>query len=99
DDMVPITGDAKHPPVAQTIADWAKRDQCTGKTVRTFDKGDAYCDTYETCGEGAEVSLCVIRGGGHNWPGGIDVGFLGHVSTDLNANDAMWTFFKKHPLH
>jgi polyhydroxybutyrate depolymerase len=98
DDMVPIDGDAMHPSIAETTADWAKRDQCTGTPVRSFDKGDAYCDTHEKCAEDVEVSLCVVRGGGHNWPGGIDVGILGYVSKDLNANDAMWTFFQKHPL-
>ena len=46
---------------------------------------------------GADVVLCTIAGGGHQWPGGNAILGLGDKSDDLNATDAMWSFFVAHP--
>jgi polyhydroxybutyrate depolymerase len=98
DDEVPYAGDADHPPVADTIADWAKRDGCSDETEQTFNKGDTHCDTHTKCKAGVEVTLCTIEDGGHTWPGGVDLpDLLGKTTHDLIANDAMWEFFQKHP--
>ena len=47
----------------------------------------------------AEVVLYVIEGGGHTWPG-MDNGpaFLGASTMNINANEILWEFFKKHPM-
>jgi hypothetical protein len=42
--------------------------------------------------------VCTVEGGGHTWPGGTPVGFLGKTTKDLSATDMMWSFFQKHPL-
>lgn len=77
---------------------WVARNGCTGDAQTTFQNGEAECETWSSCDAGAEVTLCTISGGGHTWPGGETIPGLGHVSDDLIANDAMWTFFQKHPL-
>jgi polyhydroxybutyrate depolymerase len=57
--------------------------------------------TYEACRQGADVSMYVIADGGHTWPGSpYPAAFpdMGKVSTEVDATDAMWSFFERHPL-
>ncbi len=100
DMLVPYGGMPSYgfPPVDQMIGAWATRDACTDQPKETFMKGDATCMGRSACGDGAEVILCTIDGGGHTWPGGFPVASLGKTSTDLDATSAMWAFFKKHPM-
>ena len=85
--------------VADDITGWASRDHCTGAPVTTYDNGDASCITRSGCDGGADVVLCTIDGGGHQWPGGESVGILnGKKSDDLHATEAAWEFFAAHPL-
>jgi len=100
DSLVPYDGSTSmgFPPVLDTFHGWADRDGCTGAPTQTYAKGDATCSTYTQCAGGAEVTLCTIDGGGHTWPGGTPVPSLGVTSTDINATDAMWTFFSAHHL-
>jgi len=84
--------------VAETIAGWADRDQCpVGAPVQTYAMGDATCESRQGCAGGAEVTLCTIDGGGHQWPGGEPFPGGGFTSTDLIATDAIWAFFAAHP--
>lgn len=51
--------------------------------------------------DGAEVVLLTIDGGGHTWPGAVSRArtvALGTISYDVAANDAMWAFFRRHPM-
>jgi polyhydroxybutyrate depolymerase len=81
-------------PESHTI--WRDLDGCTGDPVETFNMGDSACSTYEACQGGAEVTLCSVTGGGHTWPGAdLDIGA---TTQDLDATDAMWDFFMRHPL-
>jgi polyhydroxybutyrate depolymerase len=99
DTLVPWDGSESlgFPSVMDTFHGWAQRDGCTGEPAQTYAHGDATCQTYSQCAAGAEVTLCTIDGGGHTWPGGTPVPSLGVTSTDINATDAMWSFFAAHP--
>jgi polyhydroxybutyrate depolymerase len=52
------------------------------------------------------VTLCTIEGGGHNWPGDIDLCELfpagclvsGYTTEDINASRAIWKFFAAHSM-
>ncbi len=49
--------------------------------------------------EGVEVVLYAIEGGGHTWPGGqqyLPKRIIGKTSKDIDANEVIWNFFKKH---
>jgi polyhydroxybutyrate depolymerase len=84
--------------VAATIERWATKNGCTGAPAQTFQQGDATCTTRSGCNGGADVVECRIAGGGHQWPGGVSIGsFLGELSNDLDASNAMWAFFAAHP--
>ena len=99
DGLVPYNGNATgFPSVMQTLSGWAGRSGCNVTPRETSKKGEVTCVTYDGCKAGAEVNLCTVTGGGHTWPGGVPVPSLGHTTTDINATDAMWDFFSKHPL-
>lgn len=84
--------------VATTIDRWRTRNGCTGAPVTTYAQGDATCVTHGGCTGGADVTLCTIDQGGHQWPGGESIGALsGKKSDDLDATGAMWAFFAAHP--
>lgn len=51
------------------------------------------------CKEGAEVRLFTFRGAGHAYPGGsqyLPKAVIGKVSRELDASEAIWSFFKRH---
>jgi polyhydroxybutyrate depolymerase len=86
------------PAVAAWVADWAERDGCNATPEAIAAMGDASGVRYAGCQAGAEVVLYTIEGGGHTWPGGLPLPFVGKTSTDIDATRTMWAFFKAHPL-
>jgi len=82
--------------VPSTVNYWKAKNQCTTMAT-TFTNGAASCVTYGGCTAGADVVLCTITGGGHQWPGGETIPLLGTKSDDLIATDALWDFFVAHP--
>ena len=47
----------------------------------------------------ADVVLYTIENGGHTWPGSpFAAAFFGRATRNFSANDAMWEFFKEHPI-
>jgi polyhydroxybutyrate depolymerase len=82
--------------VADTIAFWTQTNHCTAAPTTVYQNGDATCVLHGGCDQNSDVELCTIDGGGHQWPGGEDI-FLGKLSDDLIATDAIWAFFQAHP--
>jgi len=100
DNVIPFGGGGfnGNESVMTTINRWATDNGCAAGAATTFDHGDATCVTRSGCMAGADVTLCTIDGGGHQWPGGESIGvFNGTKSDDLDATAAMWTFFAAHP--
>jgi polyhydroxybutyrate depolymerase len=83
--------------VPDTFAGWGSRNGCTDTPAETYDSGAAHCATYSSCKAGVKVTLCTIDGEGHCWPG-QSVCPYGEASTDIDADDAMWTFFQAFTL-
>jgi polyhydroxybutyrate depolymerase len=100
DTLVPYNGDAAESFIAvpDDFAAWGMRDACTDMPSTTYSMGDVTCSSYLHCGGGAQVTLCTVQNGGHTWPGGTPVPALGYTTTNINATDAMWSFFQAHPL-
>jgi len=91
--------------VEHSLRAWIAADGCpaeplvTGLPARVDDGTQVTRKTYGPCREGAEVVLLMIENGGHTWPGRQPpVRFLGKATANVDANDAMWDFFVKHPL-
>ena len=96
DPLVYYNGGAGQQSVATTIDFWVTHNGCT-TTATTYTHGDATCVTHGGCTAGADVTLCTIANGGHQWPGGEALPLLGIKSDDLIATDAIWAFFVAHP--
>jgi polyhydroxybutyrate depolymerase len=95
----PGTPPPMFPSAPSTFMGWATRDGCTDpEPTTTYAQGEVRCATFASCRGGASATLCTVQGGGHTWPGGTPVPFLGHTTTDISATDAAWEFFAAHPL-
>jgi len=100
DNVVPYTGNfgLDFMSVPSNMEAWSGRDGCTAGPSTYFEEGDVTCELWSSCEEGAEVRLCTIEGGGHQWPGGWTVPLLGNNTDDIDASEAIWSFFDAHPL-
>ncbi|OGW60075.1 MAG: hypothetical protein A2V83_11230 [Nitrospirae bacterium RBG_16_64_22] len=91
---------------AETVAFWTRRNACPAPPETSWEPDRDPSDgtrvrkeAYRGCGNGAEVVLYAIEGGGHTWPGGrqyLPESIVGKVSRDIDAAGVMWEFFKKH---
>lgn len=90
--------------VPDSLARWRTRNGCSDRESEYLRLGDGACARLEGCAAGADVVLCTIRGGGHNWPGGEPPADLvpcaadGFQSSSFSASEVIWRFFTKHAL-
>ena len=72
---------------------WAEHDGCN--PIPAEQQFSANVDTiaYSECTDDTAVVLFIIEGGGHTWPGAIDVPRLGATTHEVNATDQIWEFF------
>jgi len=95
-----------YPPVPEMIEALADRNGCSDKTKVVYQNGDVTCIAYEHCTDDATVKHCAIDGGGHNWPGAVDMcqidpttcGWAGHTTEDIDASREIWKFFAEHAM-
>jgi len=83
-------GTGTFPKVLEVIADWAKRNSCTGASQQTYQKGAVTCQSYRSCAEKSEVELCTVDKGKHTWPGSSD------GTPDIKATPEILDFFGRH---
>jgi polyhydroxybutyrate depolymerase len=92
----------QHHPVEQVLAWWRAANRCAW-----LPRWDSTTPVYRwrewvPRGEGgAPVSIYKLPGGGHTWPGGVDVtkGLgTGPLVKDFPANEVMWRFFERFAL-
>ncbi|MGH7581195.1 MAG: extracellular catalytic domain type 1 short-chain-length polyhydroxyalkanoate depolymerase [Gemmatimonadales bacterium] len=88
----------------RAVALFAEVDACAPSPTVTTEPDSATDGTrvrrssYAGCGQGREVVLYTIAGGGHTWPGGPPVGRrVGRVTRDIDASRVMLDFFDRHP--
>lgn len=91
---------------SDTVKFWVSHNHCSSSPIITWepdeDPQDGTRVRREVYGEGmngTEVILYAIEGGGHTWPGGyqyLPERIIGKTSKDINANEVIWNFFKKH---
>ena len=92
--------------VSESVGFWVKRNMCSITPVVTEepdrdpkDGTRVTCKQYINGIDGTEVILYVVDGGGHTWPGGfqyLPAGMIGKTCRDFDANEVIWSFFKKH---
>lgn len=80
--------------VPDTINGWVGRNLCGMATSIVYTQGKVQCERHHGCSEGADVELCTIDGGSHEWPGGGTANGMG----DLNATEYIINFLMAHPM-
>jgi polyhydroxybutyrate depolymerase len=86
--------------IPHTMDMLSARNACSSASTEFLKQGAVTCTRRPGCSGDAEVGLCRIEGGGHQWPGGEAVwpGRLGPANQDISAAQVMWDFFKRHAL-
>ncbi|MEV1003190.1 hypothetical protein [Nonomuraea sp. NPDC050202] len=91
-------------PVEDAAAGWARLLGCSGRTTTTLP--DTPPDTlsarirvrdWKSCPGGTTLRLYTIDGGGHTWPGPIEVPWLGATARDLDATRLILDAFDRAP--
>ena len=89
----------------ETVAIWTANNRCRGAAVTTTladrdpqDGTRIRMERYADCAVGGSVSLIVVEGGGHTWPGGFQYlpeRFIGRTTREIDANQVIWDFFRQ----
>jgi polyhydroxybutyrate depolymerase len=92
--------------VKESIMFWVNRDKCltlpaiTEEPDKDPKDGTRVLRRAYTHGiEKTEVIVYSIDGGGHTWPGGVQYlpeWIIGKTCMDIDADEVIWSFFKKH---
>ncbi len=90
-------------PVLDVIDEWRELNNCSQTSNVTYNTEEVLCVTYSSCNDSAEVTLCIIKYGGHTVPGGYACPMekllgVGKITEDIVAMDEMWEFFQNHPM-
>ena len=93
-----VQGDLDFTSVDETIDFWRDANGCSASASDHFLQGDSTCIAWSSGGDDAAVVRCVVDGGGHTWPGGLPIPFLGKTTTDMDASALMVDFFEDNPL-
>jgi polyhydroxybutyrate depolymerase len=80
------------------VAAMAQQNGCNPVPEVIPPRGDARGVRYRACDKDAEITLFTIEGGGHTWPGGTPIPFMGKTSKDIDATEEMWRFFQAYSL-
>lgn len=86
------------PSAKDSIQVWIKHNACPSQPKQVFNNGDTTCEEYGPCKGGTKVRLCVVKNGGHTWPGGTPLPGMGKTTKDINASAEIWKFFSPHRI-
>jgi polyhydroxybutyrate depolymerase len=86
------------PAAPASMASWASHDGCAAQPQETSLGTEVTLREWTGCKPAGAVRFYIIKGGGHTWPGSVDVPFLGKTTHQINATDTLWAFFQAHPL-
>jgi polyhydroxybutyrate depolymerase len=111
DEFVPVEGGVgrrsvtgtKHFSLEHTIRAWVAANGCPPQPVTEtianvqHDGTTTLRSAYGPGRAGAEVVVYLIQGAGHTWPGRPPrPHYLGKTTYNINANDIIWDFFRRH---
>ena len=103
DEVTPIDGIPQFAPsVDDTLAYLAGRLECESAPqetpvddVNSSDRSSVVHRVYPNCTDGAALEYFRISGGGHTWPGAIEIEELGPTNRDISANEEIWAFVSR----
>ncbi len=83
---------------AAAMASWAAHNRCAAKFEDVKLGSEVTRRTWPHCAPGSSVTLYIIEGGGHTWPGSIPIARLGMTTGQIDATATIWRFFQANPL-
>jgi polyhydroxybutyrate depolymerase len=83
--------------VAETVGAFGNLYRCAAAPRVVGILGDTLCQAWSGCQGGAEIELCTVTEGGHQWPGGVPSPFGGR-SSDFPATKTILDFFDAHRM-
>lgn len=111
DVVVPFTG-AKTvigplPPVPGMLESWAAHDRCNRPAATDRPTSHVLRYRWRDCAPGSDLEAYIVAGGGHRWPGGVDVptpGSTGRggnpvqgiMTQEIDASELIWDFVRLH---
>ena len=75
----------------EIIPEWAALNGCGNVPVEEQVTEHVLLMRYQGCDQDATVTLYIVEGGGHQWPGV-------NAADEISATDLMWEFFQAHPF-
>lgn len=85
-------------PSEDVLSDWAAHNDCVSPRQESQIDTEVRLIRYAGCAQGATAQLYIVDGGGHTWPGAIDIPPLGYTTHQISATDLTWSFFSTFPL-
>jgi polyhydroxybutyrate depolymerase len=85
--------------VEKSVAFWVRNNGCGRKAVSTsLQAGSVNRKSWGGCRNGSDVSLLLIKGWGHVWPGPYFTSALEETDPlkDFDAAEIIWEFFQSH---
>ena len=85
--------------VMDSVAFWVANDKChNNPTTRQIFEGRVDVTSWQDCSDHSAVSLYLIQGWGHDWPGRYFTGKLSESDPlhQFDAAEIIWDFFKNH---
>lgn len=92
-------GDRSYLSVPESIGFWVEQNGCHGAVnEQELHQGAVKVKSWTGCSDNSEVSLYLLKGWGHVWPGRVFLGSLeaGHPLKEFEATEIIWDFFKRH---
>lgn len=84
------------PPAEDGTRGWAQHNGCSVEPTTGSATEHVSILNYGGCRDGSDVVLYIVEGGGHTWPGAVDVPRLGATTQEIRATDTLWAFFASH---
>lgn len=89
------------PPIQESVDTWVHLDGCPRQPQIVSNQNGVLVLRYGPGRHDSEILFTVVKGNGHHWPGTVEPlppAISGPTRDPFNATDAIWDFFKGHPL-
>lgn len=98
---LPFGKDYEYTPVQESVDAWVRLDGCPSQPQVLSHQNGVRVLRYGPGRNNSEVIFTTVEGNGHHWPGTIEPlphAICGPTLDPFNATDAIWAFFKAHPM-
>jgi len=89
------------PPIQESVDTWVRLDGCPHQPKIMSDQNGVRVLRYGPGKSDSEVFFTTVEGNGHHWPGTVELlphAICGPTLDPFHATDAIWAFFKNHPM-